>query len=68
MPVRLIGQRASHEFLYDHAIATLDGGKTAEVRLKRQDGNANSAEPPASSSRAWPTTSCAAGTAWPIRS
>lgn len=34
------------EFTKDYAIATLDGGKTAEVRLKRQDGNANSAEPP----------------------
>ena len=34
------------EFTKDYAIATLDGGKTAEVRLKRQDGNANTAEPP----------------------
>lgn len=34
------------EFTKDYAIATLDGGKTAEVRLRRQDGNANSAEPP----------------------
>ena len=34
------------EFTKDHAVATLDGGKTAEVRLRRQDGNANSAEPP----------------------
>ena len=34
------------EFTKDHAIATLDGGKTAEVRLKRQQGNANTAEPP----------------------
>lgn len=34
------------EFTKDHAIATLDGGKTAEVRLRRQEGNANSAEPP----------------------
>ena len=34
------------EFTKDYAIATLDGGKTAEVRLKRQQGNANTAEPP----------------------
>jgi hypothetical protein len=34
------------EFTKDHAVATLDGGKTAEVRLRRQDGNANTAEPP----------------------
>ncbi len=34
------------EFTKDYAIATLDGGKTAEVRLRRQDGNANTAEPP----------------------
>ena len=34
------------EFNKDVAVATLDGGKTAEVRLRRQDGNANSAEPP----------------------
>ena len=34
------------EFTKDYAVATLDGGKTAEVRLRRQDGNANSAEPP----------------------
>ena len=34
------------EFTKDYAVATLDGGKTAEVRLKRQDGNANKPEPP----------------------
>jgi hypothetical protein len=34
------------EFTKDHAVATLDGGKTAEVRLRRQDGNANTNEPP----------------------
>jgi hypothetical protein len=34
------------EFTKDYAVATLDGGKTAEVRLRRQDGNANKAEPP----------------------
>ena len=34
------------EYTKDYAIATLDGGKTAEVRLRRQDGNANKAEPP----------------------
>jgi hypothetical protein len=34
------------EFTKDAAHATLDGGKTAEVRLQRQDGNANTAEPP----------------------
>jgi len=34
------------EFTKDYAVATLDGGKTAEVRLRRQDGNANIAEPP----------------------
>lgn len=34
------------EFTKDYAVATLDGGKTAEVRLRRQDGNANTAEPP----------------------
>ena len=34
------------EFTKDYAVATLDGGKTAEVRLKRQDGNANTAAPP----------------------
>ena len=30
----------------DSAHATLDGGKTAEVRLRRQEGNANRPEPP----------------------
>jgi hypothetical protein len=34
------------EYNKDGAIATLDGGKTAEVRLRRQDGNANSPEAP----------------------
>jgi hypothetical protein len=34
------------EFTKDYAVATLDGGKTAEVRLRRQEGNANTAEPP----------------------
>lgn len=34
------------EFTKDYAVATLDGGKTAEVRLRRQDGNGNTAEPP----------------------
>lgn len=34
------------EFTNDYAIATLDGGKTAEVRLRRQEGNANTPEPP----------------------
>jgi hypothetical protein len=34
------------EFTKDAATATIDGGKTAEVRLRRQDGNANSPEPP----------------------
>lgn len=34
------------EFTKDYAVATLDGGRTAEVRLRRQDGNANTAEPP----------------------
>jgi len=34
------------EFTKDYAIATLDGGKTAEVRLRRQEGNANKPEPP----------------------
>lgn len=34
------------EFTNDYAVATLDGGKTAEVRLRRQDGNSNTAEPP----------------------
>lgn len=34
------------QFDKDHAIATLDGGKTAEVRLRRQEGNANRPEPP----------------------
>jgi hypothetical protein len=34
------------EFTKDYAVATLDGGKTAEVRLRRQDGNANTTEPP----------------------
>ena len=34
------------EFTKDYAVATLDGGKTAEVRLRRQDGNANKPEPP----------------------
>jgi hypothetical protein len=34
------------EFNKDVAVATLDGGKTAIVRLKRQEGNANKPEPP----------------------
>jgi hypothetical protein len=34
------------EYTKDAAVATLDGGKTAEVRLRRQEGNANIAEPP----------------------
>jgi hypothetical protein len=34
------------EFSNDVAHATLDGGKTAEVRLRRQEGNANTPEPP----------------------
>jgi hypothetical protein len=34
------------EYNNDRAIATLDGGKTAEVRLIRQDGNANNSTPP----------------------
>jgi hypothetical protein len=34
------------EYTKDHAVATLDGGKTAEVRLRRQQGNANNNEPP----------------------
>lgn len=34
------------EFTKDFAHATLDGGKTAEVRLRRQDGNANEPKPP----------------------
>ncbi len=34
------------EYTKDYAVATLDGGKTAEVRLRRQDGNANRPEPP----------------------
>jgi hypothetical protein len=34
------------EFTKDYAVATLDGGKTAEVRLRRQEGNANKPEPP----------------------
>jgi hypothetical protein len=34
------------EYTNDRAHATLDGGKTAEVRLVRQDGNANTAMPP----------------------
>ena len=34
------------EFTKDYAVATLDGGKTAEVRLRRQEGNANKPQPP----------------------
>lgn len=34
------------EFNNDYAVATLNGGKTAEVRLRRQQGNANKANPP----------------------
>jgi hypothetical protein len=34
------------EYNNDVAHATLDGGKTAEVRLRRQDGNANTSAPP----------------------
>jgi hypothetical protein len=34
------------EFTNDYAVATLDGGKTAEVRLRRQQGNANKPQPP----------------------
>jgi hypothetical protein len=34
------------EYSKDMAVATLDGGKTAEVRLRRQEGNANTPEPP----------------------
>lgn len=34
------------EFNNDVAHATLDGGKTAEVRLRRQEGNANAPKPP----------------------
>jgi hypothetical protein len=34
------------EYNKDGAVATLDGGKTAVVRLRRQDGNANKPEPP----------------------
>jgi len=34
------------EFNKDGAVATLDGGRTAEVRLRRQEGNANTSEPP----------------------
>lgn len=34
------------EYNKDLAVATLDGGKTAIVRLRRQDGNANRPEPP----------------------
>jgi hypothetical protein len=34
------------EYTKDFAVATLDGGKTAEVRLRRQEGNANTPEPP----------------------
>jgi len=34
------------EFTKDHAVATLDGGRTAEVRLRRQDGNGNKPAPP----------------------
>lgn len=34
------------EYTKDYAVATLDGGKTAEVRLRRQEGNANRPEPP----------------------
>jgi hypothetical protein len=34
------------EFNNEVAHATLDGGKTAEVRLRRQDGNANTPKPP----------------------
>jgi hypothetical protein len=34
------------EYTNDVAVATLDGGKTAEVRLRRQQGNANKETPP----------------------
>jgi hypothetical protein len=34
------------EYTNDAAHATLDGGKTAEVRLRRQDGNSNAPKPP----------------------
>ena len=34
------------EYNNDVAHATLDGGKTAEVRLRRQQGNSNTPEPP----------------------
>jgi hypothetical protein len=34
------------EFNNDGAHATLDGGRTAEVRLRRQQGNSNTPEPP----------------------
>ena len=34
------------EYNKDMAIATLDGGKTAEVRLRRQQGNSNRPQPP----------------------
>lgn len=34
------------EYTKDYAVATLDGGKTAEVRLRRQEGNANKPQPP----------------------
>jgi hypothetical protein len=34
------------EYNKDVAHATLNGGRTAEVRLRRQDGNANKPEPP----------------------
>jgi hypothetical protein len=34
------------EFNNDVAHATLDGGRTAEVRLRRQQGNANTPKPP----------------------
>jgi hypothetical protein len=34
------------EYNNDVAVATLDGGKTAEVRLRRQKGNANKDTPP----------------------
>ena len=34
------------EYTKDMAVATLDGGKTAEVRLRRQEGNSNRPEPP----------------------
>jgi hypothetical protein len=40
------GSIDSWQYTNDAAVATLDGGKTAEVRLRRQQGNANSNEPP----------------------